>query len=181
MGDTVIAGMTGNLDVSISRLRTSRTDSHSNNPMPRRSKLQSPADHLPEIIHIHHKSIRRSNHHIRRRILLTNLPASISNTWRSVAHSRLKKNILHRKLRKLLTHQSLIISACHHPHILDRTKRSKPLHRHLYHRHTPAQNIHELLRIFRSTHRPETASNAARHNYDMIVISHYMPPKPFQE
>ena len=149
--------------------------------MPRSSKLQSPAYNLPEIILIHHQRIRRSNHHIRRRILLTNLPASISNTWRSVAHSRLKKNILHRKLRKLLTHQSLIISACHHPHILDRTKRSKPLHRHLNHGHSPTQNIHELLRIFRSTHRPETATDAACHDHNMIVISHYMPPKPFQE
>ena len=149
--------------------------------MPRRSKLQSPTYNLPEIILIHHKSIRRSHHHIRRRTLLTDLPASISNARCSIAHSRLKKNILHRKLRKLLTHKSFICCTCHHPHILNRTKRSKPLHRHLNHGHSPTQDINELLRIFRSTHRPETAADAACHDHNMIVISHYMPPKPFQE
>ena len=90
-------------------------------------------------------------------------------TCRSISHHRFSDDVFLVKFRNLSRCQFQIFFIGYHKNIFHRDNLLYPLKGLLYHGLSCSQDIMELFRKFSRTHRPKTASDAARH-YDTIVI-----------
>ena len=90
-------------------------------------------------------------------------------TRRSISHHRFSDDVFLVKFRNLSSRKIQIFLIGYHKNIFHRNHLLYPLKGLLYHSFSCSQDIMELFRKFSRTHRPKTASDAARH-YDTIVI-----------
>ena len=158
------------LNIAIASLRACRLHSECEYSIRLACKLECGSDDTLEFCDIHDDMVTWRNDDIGIRILSLDSPTDISYARRSVASARLAKYVRCRNIRQLLLYLIDINSISHHPNILWRAYSGKSVVCKLEQCASHAENIYELFRVFFRAHRPESASYAASHNDEMIVI-----------
>ena len=158
------------LNIAIASLRACRLHSECEYSIRLACKLECGSDDTLEFRDIHDDMVTWRDDDIGIRILSLDSPTDISYARRSVASARLAKYVRCRNIRQLLLYLIDINSISHHPNILWRAYSGKSVVCKLEQCASHAENIYELFRVFFRAHRPESASYAASHNDEMIVI-----------
>ena len=152
------------LDVAVASLRTVRLHAEGDNRIRLTGKYHTLFDDALEFGSVGDNVITRRDNDVRFGILRLNAPTDICNTWCRVACCWLGKDVVDRHVGQLLAHNVHVGGVGHHPEVRHRADALEPVHSQLYQRASAAQNVDELLRVFGSAQRPETATDAARHN-----------------
>lgn len=94
---------------------------------------------------IDYQSIGWCHHDVGCRMLLLDLPTSISNTWSRIASLRLGENVVCRHVRYLLLDYANVFLVGDHPHVLNRTDWLQSIYCQLNEGTTDTHHINELL------------------------------------
>ena len=97
------------------------------------------------------------------------MSSRVRDTRRRIPARRLAQYLLLAQIRNLLQNQVLVCHVCHDKHVLDRNDRTKTIHGHLQQTATRTEEVQKLLRLICSAVRPESTSDAARHNHAIVV------------
>ena len=89
----------------------------------------------------------------------------ISDARSGVPYERFAQNILCRDLSQMLTNEVAVTLLCDHQNVLGRNHAVESVKSHLNERFPGAKNVQKLFGLRFTTHRPETAANAASHDY----------------
>ena len=128
-------------------------------------------DGVGESIRLQDQGVGRGHDDVGRGIALGDLPAGVGDAGRRIPGLRLRQDLVDRDVRQLFPDDVHILLGGDHPELVRGTHGQEALHRQLDERLPHPEDVDELLRAFRCGKRPQAASDAAGHNYDMRV--HY--------
>ena len=158
------------LDVAVAGLWACRFHAKRHDGIGLAGELHALLHHAAELLIVHHDMVAGCDHHIGLRVILLDAPTDVGDTGGRATTARLEQDVLNGNLGQLLVNDGRILLVGHHPHILGIADAFKTVERQLKERSAYAQHVDKLLRLLGSAHRPEAASNATGHDYEVIIF-----------